>query len=55
MQVMKGYRRECAGLGYEGLRRADLRNAPRTSFFVNQVPGQRLFAELFEERACLVP
>jgi len=52
---MKRYRKEYAELGYKGLRRTDLKNAPGTSNFVNQVPGQGLFAESFETRACLAP
>jgi hypothetical protein len=52
---MKGQRREYAKLDHERLRRANLRNVFRTSFSVNQVPRQRLFAESFEERARLVP
>jgi hypothetical protein len=52
---MQGYRKEHAGFGHGAPRRADLRNAPRTSFCVNQAPDQRFFAESFEKRACLVP
>lgn len=55
MQVMKGHRREYAGIGHEALRRATLRNTPRTSVSIDQVPCENLFAESFEERACLVP
>jgi hypothetical protein len=54
MWVMKGHRREYAGSGHGALWRANLRNAPRTSFFVNQVPCQMLFAESFEGSVCLV-
>ena len=54
MQVMKSYRQEYAELRYKQLRRADPRNAPRTSVFVNQVPCQGLLVESFEERPGLM-